>query len=246
MINKSCFIIFLSVVGYNNLLFTCHYETAKDTVHGVHVSCDLPIIYKDTSLELKHSFDVFYEDNLVLYKLNYEFDSSYNGKIVFHETRYYYFIFEKDSLFGWTYDFQNLASQRGNQRLPVDSMLRVNTFQLTEAKMLARIKPDSVYFDGNGDFLKVYNTGADSTTPEKFTNIFYYSKNIKGISETFSPAMDTIPNMKLFKINIKGHGAYYKQYNFNMPERVYRYEMDTVTPQDPETLRYYFNKYSGR
>lgn len=70
MIYKNCFIIFLSL-AYSNMLFTCHHRTAKVALHGVHVSSTIPAIYKDTSFDLKNSFDVFYENDLVLYKLNY-------------------------------------------------------------------------------------------------------------------------------------------------------------------------------
>ena len=125
-------------------------------------------------------------------------------------------------------------------------MLREHTFQLTKAGRLGSVKPDSVYVDAGGDLLKVYNMAPDSSSPEKFTVRFYYSKRVRDIPETFSPAMDNVPNMKLFRVDIKGNGAYYKQFNNYMPERVYRYQMDTLTPQDPEKLIYYFNKYLGR
>ena len=245
MINKNYFIVLLSL-GSSNMLFTCHHRITKGAIHGVHVSCMLPVINKDTIFQLKDSYEVFYENDLVLYKLKYQFDSAYNGKVVFEEQRYYYFIFERDSLFGRTYDFLTHPSDRDNQRLSVDSMLKVNTFQMTKVKMLARVKPDSVYFDTDRDLLKVYNMAPDSSSPEKFTVRFYYSKRLGDIRETFSPAMDNVPNLKLFKVDIKGNGAYYKQFNYYMPERVYRYQMDTLTPQNSEELIHYFNKYSGR
>ena len=229
--NKASIVFFF--FGYINVLSCCGNKLAGGRIRGAHLAYTIPVNTPDSNFVLKNTYDVFYYKDLILYKGNYQFDSVVNGKTMVHEQRSDYFVFHKDSLFGYNY--------HNKKRAPVDSMLQKISFQGSTFDTLANIRPDSTYSDSEGNLRKVYNI---DKSPESFTIRFYYTKNLKGIAETFSKAMDNIKNMKLFKIIIEGHGARYQKINQTLPRRQYVYEMDALTLQNPEEIKDYFEKYA--
>ena len=97
-------------------------------------------------------------------------------------------------------------------------MLAKDKFESNIYDTLINFKPDSVYNKKN-EIIKVYKnprSGNIAQPVEKSDLYFYYNKELKDISETFSRKMDNIKGMKLHKIVIKMSGGYYKEYEFDI------------------------------
>ena len=75
---------------------------------------------------------------------------------------------------------------------------------------------------------------------EKFDLYFYYTKDLKDISETFSRKMDNVKGMKLHKILVKVSGGFYKEYNITFPPRELLQEMKEITIENKDEIMNYF------
>ncbi|HJS54641.1 MAG TPA: hypothetical protein VJ765_08865 [Chitinophagaceae bacterium] len=110
----------------------------------------------DNSWETIETFyNVYYYNDLVMSKFNYTFDSLYNHEPVFHEIRYYYFVFHKDSLNGYKYYVNYSRVKGGRERAFKDSILRQNIFESKTVDTFANMLPDRLYKNGNG-YVKLY------------------------------------------------------------------------------------------
>jgi hypothetical protein len=227
--------------SYNTFKF-CTIKSADKKIRAIHLIYNLPTVNWDSSIiNMNNTYDVFYYKDYIMYRFPYLFDSTVEGKLVLQEERPNYFVFHRDSISGYNYyPRPDPAVHEG--KLPVDSVLKY-TFQSTAYDSFFSWKPDSSYYDAEGNLLNVYNYAATIKYPENFTYYFYYSKNLKDIRETFSKKMDGIKNRKLFKIRIIAHGAYYKEYNMTFPQRETLLEMKEVSLQNKDEILTYFNKY---
>jgi hypothetical protein len=236
-----CFITLFSFTPKN--FNSCTNKPTDKQIRAVNMTYDLPVVNWDSTItETKSMYDVFYYEDLIMYKFLYRFDSLVNGKLLLHADRNIFFVFRRDSLFGNTYD-PNPHRRIPDRRLRVDSMLKIYSFESSKFDTLLNFKPDSSYFDAEGNLLKIYINPAPDGSPEKFDLYFYYTKKLQGIKETFSKSMDNIKNMKLFKVRILASGAYYEQYKIAFPKREIYYEMKKIPVENTEAILDYFNRY---
>ena len=228
--------------NYKGSLNTCTNKQDSALIKSVHIIYNLPLINLDSSVvNYDNSYDVFYYKDLIMYKFFYQFDSIVNGKQMLQTKRYKYFVFQKDSLFGYNYDpYSNQAKQKN--RLAIDS-IKKNTFENYSYDSSFYKKTDSIYLGKEKNLLKIYNYRSSQKYPEDFTFYFFYSRKLNYIKESFSKQMDNIKNMKLYKIRIVAHGAYYEEYKMSLPQREYLLEMKEVPLQNKNEILSYFHKY---
>ncbi len=237
-------IIICSIVFILNIksFYSCINKAPDNNIQAFRLIYNIPVFTPDSNFEIRNTYDVFYCKDIIIYKFNYRFDSLFNGNLVFQEWRSNYFVFHKDSLFGHNYYLKpDLALK--NARLSVDSMLKKNSFESLKFDTLLTLKPDSSYFDTEGNLLKIFNNPPPNSSQEKYDLYFYYTKKLKGVKETFSRKMDNVNNMKLFKIRIVAKGAYYEEYKTIIPEREYLYEMEEIRVENEKEIMSYFNRY---
>jgi hypothetical protein len=222
---------------------SCSEKFQGKEIEAVHVAYDLPLINADGSDTAINTFyDVYYYRDLIMYQLFYRFDSASGGKPVLTEDRNYYFLFNKDSMFGYTYEPRsNKRIPEG--RLPVDSVLSKNINETTVYDSLANLKPDSLMHGSEGILIKVYNKSHPEKYPEDYTIYFYYSKGLDNVRETFSKKMDNIKGKKLFKIKIVARGAFYPEYKLTFPKREIVLEMKEKPIENKDQILSYFEKY---
>lgn len=199
--------------------------------------------WDSTLINSNQSYDVYYYQDIIAYKLNYRFDSLVNGKSVLQENRSFLFIFHKDSLFGHSY-YLNSNPLLPNERLNVDSVLTKNRFETTIWDTIFNMRPDSSYNDADGNLVKVYfNPVPPKQSHEKFDLYLYYSKKFNYVHETFSKKMDNVNRMKLYKVRVVASGGYYEEHKMTFPQREYLHEMKEVPAEDQEDIFAHFKKY---
>jgi hypothetical protein len=244
--NKIVICIFAIVFFYNDFN-SCDSKPKNHRLQAINVAYTLPIVNKDSSItEAKNSYDIFYFEDMILYRFVYRFDSSVNGETLLQEKRKYFFALHKDSLFGYTYD-PNPNKRLSDGRFSADSVLKFNTFQNTKVDTLANLKPDSSFYD-KGDLRVVYfhpdnKLHPEEPHPEDFDVYFYYTRKLNGVKETFTQKMDNVPGMKLFRILIIASGGYYPEYKMSFPKRGMLYEMKEIQVENREEILHYFDKY---
>lgn len=245
MYNIFCYIFTMFILFIANINFCTNQKNIENnkTLAAINVSYIMPIVNWDGSVtQTKKSYEAYFYEHLIMYKFYYNFDSTDTEKLLLREKRHYYFIFHKDSIFGYNY---YIYPQHGfpNGKLLIDSVLKTNTFKDNKFDSLLNFQPDSSYSDDSGNFVKVYNTPRSIEYPEVFTIYFNYTKKLNGINETFSRKMDNVQGMKLFKVVLLAQGAYYEQHKMSMPKREFLYEMKEASLDNSEELFRFFNKY---
>lgn len=212
-------------------------------ITAINLIYKMPVVMWDSTIKvLETTYNVYYYEDLIMYKLNYEFDSSVNRETVLEEKRSYYFVFQKDSIYGFKYFIK--PSWESNQRLNKDSLLKTNKLESNTYDTLVNYKPDSVY-NKRDKIVKVYKDPSNHATnqSEKFDLYFYYSKDLKDIPETFSRKMDNESGMKLYKIIVAARGGYYKEYKLTFPPREFLLEMKEIIIENQEEILRYFKSY---
>ena len=209
---------------------------------AVHVVGNTPVFTADTSFDVGASYDIFYYDNLIMYKFEYRFDSLVNCKLLLQESRPNFFVFHKDSAFGYSY-YPPAGSTAIEGRISVDTMLKRNAYEPFKFDTSSYSKPDSIYFDDEKNLVNVYNSQVSEDYPERFTIYLYYSKKLNGLTETLSKNKDRVNGMKLFKIRILAHGHYYEKFEINQPQREYLYEMTEIPVENRTEIVSYFDRY---
>jgi hypothetical protein len=215
----------------------------SQSIRAVRVSAAIPMVLPDTSYVITNSYEIFYRDDLILYKFRYRFDSAFNGKWVLQEFRPNIFVFEKDSLYGYSY-YPRPDRSISDGRIAIDSVWAKNAVTPFQFDTLLKSKPIATYFDSQKNWVKVYDYPRVDTTSEKFTYYLYYSKKLFGLTDCFfSRSNADESGMKLFKVRIVAHGHFYQQYKMILPERQFLYEMLELPLIDTGEVMKYFDHY---
>ena len=223
------------------VLFNLIYSKPLPITSGVRMAANIPVETTKGRYMISNDYDVYYSENLTMYRITVQFDSSVNGKSLLTDNRDRYFVFSNDSSFGLTFDDR---VERGQQVLPrrqsVDSIRKKNNTVFTTFE--SGRKPDSSFEDA-GELINVFQFKKTAQFPEDFRFLFYYSDAFKDISETFTKAFDTVGGLKLHKIVIKASGGYHKEFKASLAPREYLYAMKKVSLNDIRTADAYFEKY---
>jgi len=242
-------ILILILLLGNSKFLSCGSQTAPEPIAAVSLAKKTPIVMADNTLKILESYyNVYYHNDLVMYKTNYEFDSLFNGETVLREKRYSFLVFHKDSSYAYQYFAKPTEGANENQRVNKDSVLATNKFESGVFDTLINFIPDSIYKNKEG-IIKVYKNpqSANFAQPsEKFDLYFYYSKKLKNIPETFSRKMDNEKGMKLVKIIVQASGGYYKNLNMTFQPREHIQEMKELRIENHDEIMNYFRKYQER
>jgi hypothetical protein len=210
---------------------------------GYQIIRTTPLVNNDGSIyEINDKYEVYYLDDVFIYNFYYQFDSAVNGKNLVHESRANIFIYQKDSLWGQLYYPRKNFSNSG-RRVSVDSILSKSLFENSKFSFLQISRPDSLYSDTAGNFVKVYNLPVNDSLPEQSIARFFYNKNFFDYKESLARSMDTSNNMKLFKIVIEAQGYFYKEYNLAFPKREYLTEVKEIEVENKDEILNYVNRY---
>jgi hypothetical protein len=243
-INKTLLGLLIIIIGQTKS-FPDNTENKADKIIGINLTQKFPIVNRDSSLNVLESFyNVYYYENYILYKLNYEFDSSVNGETILEEKRYYFLVFHKDSAHGYKF-FVKPDNGVVTEKVNNDSALKTAKLESNTYDTLIHVKPDSIYNTGN-KIVKVYkNPGAGTTIQqsENFDLYFFYGKDLKDVPETFSKRMDNVKGMKLYKVLVAARRGFYKEYNMTFPPRDFILEMNEINIENRDQILSYFEKY---
>ena len=245
MINKVV-IFFLLFVSFDGLT-SCNHQKKLHKMEAVEVQ-DISPLMGETF------YRVYYFDDLVIYQSQYRFDSSVKqlstdsstNKVSSHississQWRNQFFIFHKDSSYGFSFD--PYRGSENNLRLRVDSTIMfikgTNRFD-----SFLTVKPDSIIWNANKSELKeVFLLSRKNNIPEGRIGL-YYSKNLNHLKESFNPKVDNAKRMKLFKVEAIFNDSYDENGKLVWPSMVDRTEMKEIKTNISEQLREYINNY---
>jgi hypothetical protein len=171
------------------------------------------------------------------------FDSAGNGISLLSEDRYEYFVFNKDSSFGIRFNNHPDSFRGPNDRIQVDSAISGHNDYMPVFDDEKNRQPDSSYWYDQNKLVNVYEWKKRDQYLEDLSYDYWYSNEFKDVSEMYSKKFDTAKGLKLFKIVVRMHGAYYPKSNRATQERKTILEMQRPSPEEFAIAKRYFKKY---
>ena len=199
-------------------------------------------------------YRVYYLDDLLMYQSQYLVDSSFiqfkfdsstnqfsnNVTLLSSQWKDRFYIFQKDSIYGYNYD--PYRSTDDNLRLRADSIIKFVTGTNRFDSFLA-IKPDSIIWNADKTEVKeVYFFPQQENIPPGHLSM-YYSKNLNHLKESFNRIVDNAKKMKLFKTETIFSEFYSEKDKKLWPPIIYKTEMREFSPEKPEEIIGYFARF---
>ncbi|MDB5252465.1 MAG: hypothetical protein JWP27_1634 [Flaviaesturariibacter sp.] len=223
------------------LLLSCALQPSGAQLRGVRIVHTIPQVLPASELKTSAlSFTVIYKKDMSLYRVSYRFDSANNGHVFPPEQRRFFFVAARDSTYGLVYH-QPPRPGLVVERKRVDSTLW-SYYPSSQYDSLVGVRPDSVV-DGR-EMRKVFQRPADSSHPEAYTLTFFYSHDLVDIPYSLSK-MDNVAGMKLYRICLYCHGAYYPAFKTQFPPRTLELKIERMSSFEPGLMDY-FEDYEKR
>ena len=222
-----------------NSNINCYYTMKEIPIRSINLVASTPMVKTDNGqlVGLVDTLKIVYYENLVLFQIPY-FDQLVNiitgksgnvigEKLIKDELRYKLFIYRKGSNYGFIYDSLNA---KDSQKLLVDSFLSDRTFQSMEIfSRFYKNSNDSLIETStdskNGSLTEKYLTKVKYDESYNDTSYLYYTNELNGIDFSFSKELDSIKNMKLFKIRFIYNLLQTNKYSFAIPKREFLFEI---------------------
>lgn len=229
------------IIVFSNKNFSSCTKKANQNIQGVKVTYSIPIIRPDgVVIENKNFFNIYYFDSLIMYQFRAALDSSRNDSLISIGYRDNYFVISKDSKYGYSYDPFN--DQRDNKLLLTDSMLNKHALQNFRFHLINSTKRITSHFDSGNQILKEVFVSHEVPN-NKDTVCFYYTNKLKDVNFSFSKELDSIKNMKLYKIRLINGKRYYEEQKISIPERETTFELIKIPVRNSEQIFLYFDRY---
>jgi hypothetical protein len=221
----------------------------KKTVAGLDVT---GVEVSDLSVMMGEShYKIYYLNDLTLYEWNYTAaslvvqmaeDPDQQTSTGSRSVRTAYFVFQRDSSFG--FDFDPNPGSMYNGRMRVDSFMKrikgTNRFD-----SFALMKPDTVTWSEDHDELReAYVLKMPAGMPSGYL-VMYYSKALNHLKESFNQRVDSIKQMKFYKYETIFYAFYDEQRKQSWPSLKDATEMRPITGPLPDTVLHYLNLYKS-
>ena len=222
-------------------------DTTKQIIKGIEVNESNPFFGESF-------YRIFHVGRFVVYQSQYQFDSS-ETRLKFDsagnqlsavtenkksEMRNQFFVFHRDSSYGFTYDPHRITES--GRRLRVDSaILRIKGTNNFEG--LLTQKPDTTSWNTQRTELReVYMQKATKDTPAVRLS-FFYSTRLNFLKESLFPAMDSAKQIKLYKIEYLIEEFYSEKERRLWPAMKISTEMKEIEVTNPEEILHYIDSY---
>jgi hypothetical protein len=240
---KSLTIIYILLHGCNSL-FPKNKRNDDVEIRCIKVTQIYPnldnngkLIKYDTS-----SVEIYYHQNLILYHLSYDFDSTFNGKLLLFENRDHYLVHKIGDNYGYNY---NQFRPRYKTRVSIDSVLKtewvsINTIYPAFTNYIAELI-SSDKNDDSGSLNEVYllRSKIDSTPLANLS--LGYTHKLRHLRYSLSEELDSIKGIKLYKVRFVNHSRLFKNHLLDRFEGAY--DLQEVPVSNPKKIMSYFNMF---
>lgn len=242
--------IVLIFPGFSNFLLAQKGVITSKNIVGYQVSQIIPNIDilghindYDTS-----RVEVFFYEDLALYHLNYLHTITVDGKILIKdERRFHYFVYGKDSTYGYDIDENKTPSVR---KAEVDSTFKFEWVKQTRLfEMFINGKPflfkSENYRDSTVEYYKIRDKKDSIDIVECKVVFSPHFKNDQNIS--ICRELDSLKHMKVIEFSFTTNPEYLKNFGIVKGEYFCKYQLKKLIPVlDEETKMGYFNKFKTR
>ena len=222
-------------------------------ITAINYIVNLPIVQEGGQLfNLNDTMPISYYQDLILYQLPYEFDSSISTYHVkadtveekhFLTTRYNYLVYREGNKYGIWYE---TIHGKEFKKVSVDSLLSLKgkpvDFQYIVSRPNDTLIGKTILNNGNIFIEKyIHKTKPDESFSD--TTLLYYSRGLRDIIFSFSPMLDKMKESKLFKLRLVYNEAYSPKYSIIKPKREISFEVQQIKVSNSEQLIDFFNRF---
>lgn len=217
-------------------------------IRAVQVSQNFPYIMMNGNVHHYDTTDlrIYYYKNKILVSPSYYHDILAGGELVKTEFIWYYFVFEKNSKFGY---LTNKNTNLINVKCSVDSFLNKQfAFSNNYMELFNKFNPTLLSEKHNKKEEIIYKTytfsNGDKDSLGNFcidTLIMGFSKKMMDSDFSFSRELDSIHKMKLISLTAKGVPRYYPDKKFFLNSRIELNFFNKIEVENKEEIMKYFN-----
>lgn len=238
------------------ILLSCEATNQKgEDITAINYIFNIPMVSADGQLDnMQDTTTIYYYQDLILYQLPYHlgrtiFTSLADSDTTEQEntqttTRHNFLVYKQGNKNGLWYETMNGDEKK---KVPVDSTLLARGLPVDLRAILSNPEDtliETVKDAKEGIVIEKYISKTRPNDPCCYdTTLLYYSKDLKQIAFSFSPTLDSIKNLKLFKFRAAFNEAYSPQYLITMPKREIRYEIQQIKVVDAKTIKDLFQRY---
>jgi hypothetical protein len=239
---KSLPFILLAVII---ILCRCESIRKSEGVKKIIMVTNYPIIIMNDGIHdsinffnLRDTIWIFYYGNYVLYRLSGTRNLETDKKIPGTET---WFIFPKKNTHGFL--FNSIDNNNAGVKLKVDSFLINRAY----ASANFDIPSDSLFAKAQNNeekFVEKYYTKEHAENyPDSI--YYYFTNELKNIDYTFSPKLDSLKNMKLYKVRLLYNETFSLSYKAIIPKREFLFEIREDVIANPKEVINLFEKFKN-
>ena len=220
---------------------SCEVSTNTNSIKKVEFIFSYPLIQitegKIFFSNLKDTICIFYYHNYILYRLPTR-KSFETGENIAGTERY--FLYKKNDVYGLFFKTKN---DMIGTKAPVDSFLVNDGMQGMDFerpsdslwKFIGQVKDKGIVLEKYAALKQGSEVSLDSI-------YYYYSKKLENVEYSFSKHLDSLANMKLFKVRLLINQKYSPRYNLTLPKREFLFEIKETPVSNTENLIQIFER----
>ena len=222
---------------------------AQEKIRAIQIADSVPALNNEGQIGfyLSGIIKVYFCENLILYRLSFEQDSVVyrNGEFLSSldgETKFYWFVQEKDSSYGYTFDEYRPSRNRWISR---DSAVHGGglihfQFDISQGGPLRRLFSFTDPESGN-----VEEAYMDKDTVKNSRDTIYctFSDKMKDIPFSFDNSIDSVKRMKLVELRLVTGKQYLPEYKITLPFRVTTVRMEVIPVDNQAEIKRYIHRF---
>ena len=238
-------VVFFSSCNNSNIMTNKVYN---EDIKCIKVSEVFPFINNEGKLTKYDTpvVKIYYYNGITLYNLIYHYSYTENGIMHTNEDRNYFFVHKKGDAFGYSYDEHK---SKFGVRLSADSMFKEQWVTANQQYPIFTQNTvtliSSVQNSDSGTLHELYSLKGKKDTAMTGTISLSFTNKIKGIDYSLCRELDSIKNMKLYKIKIINNSRYMKDYKITLDKAEQAYDLEEVPVENREEILDYFERYKN-
>ncbi len=197
-------------------------------------------VYKyDTS-----SVRIYYYKDITLFYLTYHFDSISAG--IHHKSEYrnYYFVYKKGDIYGYSYDIHKSVF---STKILVDSILQ-QQWIFTNHLYPVFIKNEATLISSHqnkdsGTLHEAYSLVGKKDTTMTGNIYLSFTNKISDVEHSLSKELDSLKNMKLYKLKLVINKRYAKEYQMTLDQSEASFWLEELPVTNREEILSYVERY---
>jgi hypothetical protein len=235
LIRKAAYAAFLITSVYSIVLFSCG---SQNELQQASIVVNYPMLQLDKSevklTNLEDTIPLYYYKKYRLFYIPYRKTLENDDSIVENKLMYNYFLLKDNSTQGFLFD--SLSNNTNIHQIQADSFLLKRAYAAKFDIDTSLVKLTMSKLNGN-QLIEKYTLRNLSNSLSFDTMCFFYNKKYNNIKYTFSRQLDSLKQMKLYKVQLLFNEKYDSSSKILMPKRMFLFELNEAKKGNPIQIK---------